>query len=344
VWLSEYVRRGEYLVMNDENIKRKIKLSSITRRWEFTIFGLLIVIFIINVILSPELFRINNLLDATLTFTEKSIMVLPMTLLIISGVIDISVGSISAMSGVILGVCFKSGIGIWYATVIGLFVGLIAGLINGLIITKLKIPSIVVTLAMMLFYRGIGYILLGDTAVRDLPEKFGILGGAYSVTFIPIQFIIFIVLAIIFGVLLHATTFGRQIYIIGNNENTARYSGLPVDRTRVILTAIMGFVSGLSGVLLTSRIGSARPDIAMGSEMTVITIALLGGVYIFGGRGTILGVVISAFILGYIHYGLSILNIQEQVIRIATGGVLIIALLIPTFVEKIREKAFERSG
>jgi rhamnose transport system permease protein len=330
-------------MMDNKKVKIRIKLSSIIRRWEFTIFGLLIVIFIINVILSPELFRIHNLLDATLTFTEKSIMVLPMTLLIISGVIDISVGSISAMSGVILGVCFKAGIGIWSAAVIGMFVGLVAGLINGLIITKLKIPSIVVTLAMMLFYRGIGYILLGDTAVRDLPEKFGILGGAYSATFVPIQFLIFIVLAVVFGVLLHATTFGRCIYIIGNNENTARYSGLPVDRTRLILTAIMGFVSGLSGVLLTSRIGSARPDIAMGTEMTVITIALLGGVYIFGGRGTILGVVISAFILGYIHYGLSILNIQEQVIRIATGGVLIIALLIPTFVEKIREKAFEKS-
>jgi len=131
-------------MMDNEKVKIRIKLSSIIRRWEVTIFGLLIVIFIINVILSPELFRIHNLLDATLTFTEKSIMVLPMTLLIISGVIDISVGSISAMSGVILGVCFKAGIGIWYAAVIGIFVGLVAGFINGLIITKLKIPSIVV--------------------------------------------------------------------------------------------------------------------------------------------------------------------------------------------------------
>jgi rhamnose transport system permease protein len=245
------------------------------------------------------------------------------------------------MSGVILGVCFKAGIGIWYASMIGLAVGLLAGIINGLIITKLRIPSIVVTLATMLFYRGIGYILLGDTAVRDLPKEFGILGGAYGGALIHNQFIIFIVFAVVFGILLHATRFGRQVFIIGNNENAARYSGLPVDRVRLILTAIVGFVSGLSGVLLTSRIGSARPDIAMGNEMEIITIALLGGVYIFGGRGTILGVVISAFILGYIHYGLSILNIQEQVIRIATGGVLIVALLIPTFAEKIKQKFVE---
>ena len=319
----------------------RFSLSEMLKSWEFTIFSLLIVVFIINLFLSPDLFRIENLFDATLTFTEKSIVTLPMTLLIISGVIDISIASISAMSGVILGVCFKAGIAIGYAILIGLMVGILAGLINGLIITKLQIPSIVVTLAMMLFYRGIGYILLGDTAVRNLPERFGLLGGAYSVTFIPIQFIIFIVLAIIFGLVLHRTTFGRLIYVVGNNANAARYSGVPVDRIRLILCVVTGFISGLSGILLTSRIGSARPDIALGNEMAVITIVLLGGVYIFGGKGTILGVVIAALMLGYVHYGLSILNIQEQVIRIVTGGLLIIALLIPTISAKfkVREKS-----
>ena len=157
----------------DSGGTRRFSMSDVLKSWEFTIFSLLVAVFIINLFLSPDLFRMENLFDATLTFTEKSIMTLPMTLLIISGVIDISIASISAMSGVILGVCFKAGIAIGYATLIGLMVGVLAGFINGLIITKLKIPSIVVTLAMMLFYRGIGYILLGDTAVRDLPERFG---------------------------------------------------------------------------------------------------------------------------------------------------------------------------
>jgi rhamnose transport system permease protein len=327
----------------DSEDKHRLSMSAILKSWEFTIFSLLVVVFIINLFLSPDLFRIENLFDATLTFTEKSIMTLPMALLIISGVIDISIASISAMSGVILGVCHKAGVAIGYATLIGLMVGLFAGLINGLIITKLRIPSIVVTLAMMLFYRGVGYILLGDTAVRDLPERFGLLGGAYSITFIPIQFMIFIALAIIFGLILHRMAFGRLIYIVGNNENAARYSGVPVDRVRLILCAVNGFIAGLSGILLTSRIGSARPDIAQGNEMAVITIVLLGGVYIFGGRGSIIGVVIAALTLGYVHYGLSILNIQEQVIRIVTGGLLIIALLIPTISAKlkVREKSLE---
>jgi len=320
-----------------------LSMTDLLKSWEFTIFVLLIVVFIINLVLSPNLFRIANLFDATLTFTEKSILTLPMALLIISGVIDISIASISAMSGVILGVCYRAGITIGYATIIGLAVGFSAGLLNGVIITKLKMPSIVVTLAMMLFYRGVGYILLGDTAVRDLPERFGLLGGAYSATFIPIQFLIFIVLAVIFGFLLHRTRFGRLVYIVGNNENTARYSGIPVDRIRLILCGITGLIAGLSGILLTSRIGSARPDIAQGNEMAVITICLLGGVYIFGGKGTILGVVIAALMIGYVHYGLSILNVQEQVIRIFTGGLLIIALLIPTIASKFktREKRME---
>ena len=315
----------------------RVSISNVLRSWEFTIFSLLIVVFIINIYLSPKVFQIDNLFNATLTFTENSIMALPMALLIVSGVIDISIASIAAMAGVILGICYKAGMTIGYATVIGLIVGLVAGLINGLTITKLKIPSLVATLATMLFYRGIGYILLGDTAVRNLPARFGLLGGAYNATFVPIQFMIFIVLAIVLGFVLHRTKFGRLIYIVGNNENCARYSGVSVDKIRIILCAVTGLIAGLSGILLTSRIGSARPDIAQGNEMAVITIVLLGGVYIFGGRGSILGVVISAFMLGYVHYGLSILNIQEQVIRIVTGGLLIVALLIPTISERFKK-------
>ena len=324
---------------SEKEKSRGSSLSDMLKSWEFTIFALLIAVFILNLILSPDLFRIANLFDATLTFTEKSILTLPMTLLIVSGVIDISIASISAMSGVILGVCYKAGMAIGYAVVIGLAVGLAAGILNGLIITRLKIPSIVVTLAMMLFYRGIGYVLLGDTAVRDLPERFGLLGGAYSVTSIPIQFMIFIILAVIFGLVLHRTRFGRLIYIVGNNENTARYSGIPVDNIRLILCGVTGLIAGLSGVLLTSRIGSARPDIALGNEMAVITICLLGGVYIFGGKGSIIGVVIAALMIGYVRYGLSILNVQEQVIRIFTGGLLIIALLIPTIAARLKTSA-----
>jgi rhamnose transport system permease protein len=331
-------------MVSEAKPRRRFLRPSALKSWEFTVFALLVLVLVAILISSPRLFRINNLIDTTLMFTEKSILALPMTLLIVSGVVDISVASISAMSGVILGVCYKAGMDIGLATAVGLAVGLVAGLVNGLIITKLKIPSIVVTLAMMLFYRGIGYILLGDTAVRDLPKRFGLLGGAYTVTFVPIQLMIFIVLAVAMGLVLHRTRFGRLIYIIGNNEKAARYSGVPVDSIRLTLTAFTGLIAGLAGILLTSRIGSARPDIAQGNEMAVITICLLGGVYIFGGKGSILGVVIAALMIGYAHYGLSIYNVQEQVIRIFTGGLLIVALLIPTISSKIRVSARQQEG
>jgi len=222
--------------------------------------------------------------------------------------------------------------------VIGLFVGLFAGFLNGLIITRLRMPSIIVTLAMLFVYRGICYILLGDLAIRDLPQKFGILGGAIDMGPVPIPLIIFLILAVIFAFLLHFTGFGRKVYAIGSNENAAIFSGIEVAKIRLIATSILGLVAGLSGILLTSRIGSARPDIANGREMAIITICLLGGVYIFGGKGSILGVVISSFIIGYLYYGLSILRVQDTRIRIITGCVLIIALMIPTIINRINEK------
>jgi rhamnose transport system permease protein len=324
-------------MLQGESTKREFSIFSLIKSWEFTLLVVLIIVFIVNTNLSSNFLKINNLIDTSLIFMEKSILALPMTLIIMTGFIDISIASIVAMTGVVLATCFNSGVNIWVSVIIALSVGLIAGLLNGVIITKLKIPSIVVTLGTMLFYRGIAYILLGDNAISGFPEKFGILGGAYNVTFIPIQLIIFIILVIIFGLILHKTTFGRQLYAIGNNEDACRYSGIPVDRIRVILFTIMGFVSGLCGVLLTSRIMSARPDIATGYELKVITIVVLGGVAIFGGKGSILGVTIATFIVGYLSYGLSIINIQSPIINIFIGLILIITLLVPTIVAVFRD-------
>ena len=144
----------------------------------------------------------------------------------------------------------------------------------------------------------------------------------------------------LFGLLLHFTGFGRKIYAIGSNPATALYAGIAVDKIKLIINSVLGLVAGLSGILLTSRIGSARPDIAQGNEMAVITICLLGGIYIFGGRGSIVGVVISSFIVGYIYYGLAILRVQDTVISIITGCVLITALVVPTIISRINEKRY----
>ena len=319
----------------NNNLSRS-RFFNLFKSWEFIIFLVLLLVFFIDYLLSPTLFQGNNMIDATAVFMEKSILAIALTLIIITGYIDISIAAIVAMSGVVLGVSYEAGFTLLTASIFALLAGTAAGLINGLFCVKVKVPSIVVTLAGLILYRGVAYILTRDKTVY-LPEKFGWIGGYYKNFPIPVPLIIFIVLAIIVGIVLHLTTFGRQIYAIGNNENAARYSGVPVDKIRLILYTVMGFISGLVGVLLTSRIGSARPDIAGGMEMQVIAIVLLGGVYIFGGKGSILGVLLSSLVIGYIFYGMSIVNIQAQVISIVTGVVLIIALVIPTIIKTISE-------
>jgi len=323
--------------INSGKIKNNIQFraSTLFKSWEFLLFVLVIIVLFLDFFLSPQLFTVNNLLTSTNSFMERSIIAIPLALIIITGFIDISVASIAALTGVSLGVLWQAGVPLWLSLIIGILIGTLGGFINGIVITKLKIPSLVVTLSTLILYRGICYILLGDNAVRNMPKSFGYFGGAYKFLIVPNSLIIFIILAITFGLVLHFTTFGRSVYAIGNNENAARYSGIPVDRIRIILYTVTGFISAIVGVLITSRINSARPDIAEGAEMAVITIILLGGVFIIGGKGSIPGVVLSAFLIGFIQYTLRLVNVQEIVISIVTGSLLIFALLIPRFGEII---------
>lgn len=324
------------LASNDNFSNSRSRSFNFFKSWEFIIFIALLLVFFIDYLLSPTLFQGNNIIDATAVFMEKSILALGLTLIIITGYIDISIAAIVAMSGVVMGISYEAGFPLIVSAIFALLAGTAAGLINGLISVKIKVPSIVVTLAGLILYRGIAYILTRDRTTY-LPPEFSWIGGYYKNFPLPIPLVIFIVMAIIFGILLHFTTFGRQLYAIGNNEEAARYSGVPVDKIRIILFVIMGFIAGLVGILLTSRISSARPDIAGGVELQVVAIVLLGGVYIFGGKGSIIGVVLSTLVIGYIFYGLAIINIQTQVISIVTGAVLIIALVIPSIISNITE-------
>jgi rhamnose transport system permease protein len=243
-----------------------------------------------------------------------------------------------AMSASVMAVLYRAGVNFGLAVLACMVVGILAGYINGTIITKLKIPAIVVTLTTLIFYRGIAYALLQDSVVYGFPEKFGFLGGTYKPLYFPIQLIIFLFLAIVIGILLHFTKLGRELYAIGNNEMTCRFTGIQVDKIRLWLYVFNGFLSGFVGLMMASRLGMVRPDIASLYELKAVTIVVLGGVAIFGGRGSIIGVVLSAFLIGYINYGLKLVNVQEQVITIVTGLILIIALIIPRVVQLIGQK------
>lgn len=314
-------------------------MRKLLRHWEFILLILLVGVFILMSNLSPYFLNLRNLLDSTVHFAEKGVIAVCMAFIIISGNMDLSVASNMAMSAAVMGIAFRSGIGIWPSALLCLLVGMAGGLFNGLIITRVKLPAMVATLATFSLYRGIAYVLLGNQAITGYPYEFATLGqGYFPGTNIPNQFVIFIALAVIFGFILHKTTFGRSVYAIGNNEDACRYSGLPVDRIKVILFTVNGLLAGLAAVLLTSRIYSTRPNIALNYELEIITAVVLGGVSIKGGRGSMIGVVLALFLIGASRFGMSLLNIPGQMMTVVIGLMLIIAILLPQLLDRLSGK------
>ncbi|MBY5540230.1 ABC transporter permease [Rhizobium leguminosarum] len=304
--------------------------------WEVLLFAVAILIFIFNSLASPYFLDAWNLSDATFNFTEKAMIAFAMALLVISGEIDLSVAAIIALASTAMGAAAQVGIGTPGLVAIGIGTGLACGIFNGVLVSMLKLPSIVVTIGTMSLFRGISYIVLGDQAYGKYPADFAYFGQGYVVWVFSFEFVLFIVLAILFAVLLHATNFGRQVYAIGNNDFAARFSGIPVERVKFILFLLTGVMSGVAAVCLTSRLGSTRPSIAQGWELEVVTMVVLGGISILGGSGTIVGVVIAAFVMGLVTFGLGLLNVPGIVMSIFIGLLLIITIAIPIIARRIK--------
>src|SRR5215217_929084 len=241
-------------------------------RWEWFLVALIIVVTIINTRLSPFFLNGANLLRTTSDFMEIGIMMLPMVFIIVSGNIDLSIASTLGLSASLMGWLFMGGWNIWLAVAVALIVSVLAGLLNGVLIARLKLPALVVTIGTLSFYRGLAYALLGDQAARGYPASFTYLGqGTLGGTRIPLALLVFVVLALTFGLVLHKMTFGRYLYAIGNNEPASRYSGVPVDRIKMIVFVLSSVMAALAGFILAARFGSTRPDIGTGLELTVIT-------------------------------------------------------------------------
>lgn len=309
----------------------------IAASWEVLLFGVAVLIFIFNSLASPYFLDAWNLSDATFNFTEKAMIAFAMALLVISGEIDLSVAAIIALASTAMGAAAQIGIGTPGLVLIGIGTGLLCGIFNGVLVSVLKLPSIVVTIGTMSLFRGISYIVLGDQAYGKYPADFAYFGQGYVVWVFSFEFVLFIVLAILFAILLHATNFGRQVYAIGNNDFAARFSGIPVERVKFILFLLTGIMSGVAAVCLTSRLGSTRPSIAQGWELEVVTMVVLGGISILGGSGTIGGVVIAAFVMGLVTFGLGLLNVPGIVMSIFIGLLLIITIAIPIIARRIKD-------
>jgi rhamnose transport system permease protein len=305
-------------------------------RWEWMLVGLIILVVFVNTQLSPFFLNAQNLSRTSSDFMEIGLMMLPMVFIIITGNIDLSVASNLGMSASFMGWLFNLGVNIWVAALAALVLGTLGGLLNGVLIARLKLPALVVTLGTYAFFRGVAYVLLGDQAARGYPEAFTYLGqGKIPGTLIPFSVGLFMILAIVFGLVLHKNKFGRYLYVIGNNQEAARFSGVPVDRTKMILFTLSGLMAAIAAVIMAGRFGSTRPDIASGLELSVITAAVLGGVDINGGIGTMPGAVLSLLLIGLMRFGMGLLNIQGQVQGIAIGLLLILSILLPSVLRQV---------
>lgn len=298
-------------------------------QWEWMLVLIFVIINIINSFISPYYLNMMSLLDATMTFLDKAFIVLPMTFVMIFGDIDISVGSTVALSAVIMAVVYNLGVPMILAVIICLAVGALCGLINGILIVKFKeLSSVIVTLSTMIIYSGIAYIILENKAAGGFPQWFNFLGWGY-INKIPFILIAFVVAAIIFGLVLHKTTFGRRVYGIGNNITASKFSGVQVNKIKIIVFTLAGLMAGVTALFLSSKLGSVRPNIGSGYELDVITMVALGGVSTAGGKGRITGTILSVFIIGYLQYGLGLINIPAQTLLIIIGLLLVFAVMVP---------------
>lgn len=253
---------------------------------------------------------------------------LPMTLIMITGEIDLSVGSMVGLASVVTGAGVNAGLPFEVAAILALLVGGLGGAFNGFLVTVVGLPSLAVTIGTLALFRGLAVGLLGTTAVTDFPEMWSALAKAkISGTTIPYIMVPFLILLVIFVIVLQFTPFGRGIYAIGMSKEAARFSGVHVERTKFLLFVLAGLVSAFAGIYYTLRFGSARGDNATGLELQVIAAVVLGGVSVFGGRGQLYGVVAAVLLIGVLSSALRLANVTSDVINVITGVLLVLSVV-----------------
>lgn len=277
---------------------------------------------------SNKFFTLDNLLNQGRLMTEVGLIAIVMTFVIVTGGIDLSVGSILGMSAIMLGVFWKNfGLPLELAIILALMVGTLAGLVNGLIITRFRVPPLIATLGTLALYRGIAEGVSEARSVRGYPDWFYVLGQGQLLG-VPTQLWLLGIVAIVAAIILGMTTWGRMTYATGFNETAARFSGLRVDRTKLAIYAASGFAAALAAVIFVSRVSTTRSDMGTGVELDAITAVVLGGTSIFGGRGTIIGTLLGLILIQALKNGLSLAGVKSDGTIVLIGAVLILTILI----------------
>ena len=305
---------------------------------KFASFGSLLIISIFLSIVSPQFLTVDNLLSVGLQISVIALLAIGELLVIITGGIDLSVGSILAFSGVMTSLLLVNGFPISLAILVGLLSGLLLGFINGLIISKGKLPPFIATLGMMGIARGASLIITNGIPLFGLPYEFSYIANSKIFDIIPIPVIIVIIMAILVNFLLKNFSFGRYTYALGGNFEATRLAGVKVDLQTIKIYSISGLFSGLGGIILASRLSTGQPTAGTGYELDVIAACVIGGASLSGGSGTILGAMIGALIIGILRNGCNLLNISAFWQQIAIGAIIIIAVFIDQYKKKFNKE------
>ena len=318
-------------------MKHKLKMNRMIRP-ELTVFVFMILSLVVGVLLSPNFLDIRFLLGSTIFYCELGLMAIPFTLLLTSGEIDLSIAANMSLVACLVAVLYQAGMSMPVLIVIGIAAGTLLGFFNGLLVTVTKLPSLVITIGIMSVYQGFSQVLVGDAAISGFPEWFIGLDQYTILGLIPLNLIILIAVALIFSFLLKKTVWGRKITAIGLNRGTALYSGVAVEKTKVLLFTIQGTFCAISGIMTMSRLQMAKYTIAGDGQMDVITMVLLGGTAFAGGRGSVLGTLAAFFIIVFIRTGMRLALLSNYAQMAILGLLLILVIIISNGLEKMAKK------
>ena len=297
--------------------------------WEGFLFACLVGIFTFNAIAAPDFLGISNQINLFQLSIEKIILALVMTFVIINAEIDLSVGSMMGLSACTFGYLYQMGVPAPLVILICLCIGIAGGLFNGWFVARLGLPSLVVTLATLIGFRGLARVMLEDRGIGSFPDWFTALGQKGLLGPVPFALIAFVVLFVLLYILLERSGFGRKTYVIGSNRDVADFAGIDTARHKIIIFTMSGLAAAFAGLLYAARVGAVRGDVASGFELDVITIVLLGGVSIFGGKGTLVGTVLSILIVLNLRNGMALLSITGHIQTGVIGLLLIASVVIP---------------
>ena len=311
--------------------------------WDVIIMVLLAILLMIGSFINPAFLTAFNFSLMLPNIGEILLIAMPMTLLIIAGEIDLSVASIVGLSGVIFGLSYEHGLNIWVAAFLGVIVGILCGTLNGILVARVGLGSLAVTIATLALFRGFATAAMGNKSVTDFPESWTNFGySTIGKTFLPQTYPIIILFIVIFGVVAHLSIFGRRTFAIGQSVEAARFAAISVINHKTILFMLTGAMSGVAGVIYVLRISTAQYDNAMGLELSVIATALLGGVSIFGGVGTIWGVAAAAVLFGSLEALFNLQAVSPNIFTITTGSLLIGSVMIPLLLGRINRFRIDR--